>query len=306
VSVAAFAGEVEQLQARVKLLSANPSAAQGIAEALPEKWVVGEQRAEVSARGLRDLAAEYAREPARRRALRIALEDQTEELAALAALLSASPEFPGSSQRARARLAEILARRDFQSGMKNSALELWKLRAVRWLARLLAKLLRIPALQGMGGRGLVWMLVAALACLVAVWLLRFFRRHEIEAPLVNPRLVSGLTWRDWFCEGMEAAQAGRHREAVHGLYWAAVYRLEELNVWSLDRARTPREYLRIAAGRGVANPQAASPRRVTPEQRAALEALTRAFELTWYGYRQAGQEDFQTALAQIEVLGCRL
>jgi len=59
------------------------------------------------------------------------------------------------------------------------------------------------------------------------------------------------------------------------------------------------------AARAAAPPSGELPPQLTTQQRRALEALTRRFELTWYGYRQAGQEDFQAALAQVEVFGCR-
>jgi hypothetical protein len=85
------------------------------------------------------------------------------------------------------------------------------------------------------------------------------------------------------------AAQGLWREAIHYLYWAAIARLESRRLWPADRARTPREYLRLLP--------AADPRR------ANLTTLTRSFERTWYGGREAGASDFKAALKQAAELG---
>ena len=61
----------------------------------------------------------------------------------------------------------------------------------------------------------------------------------------------------------------------------AISRLESKRLWPADRARTPREYLALVA----------------PEdpRRDSLAALTRSFERTWYGGREAGEEDYRAA-----------
>jgi hypothetical protein len=60
-------------------------------------------------------------------------------------------------------------------------------------------------------------------------------------------------------------------------------------LWPADRARTPREYLGLLGGN--------DPRKPT------LTELTRSFERTWYGGRQAAAVDFDTAMAQAAELG---
>jgi len=77
------------------------------------------------------------------------------------------------------------------------------------------------------------------------------------------------------------AEQGLWREAIHFLYWAAIARLESRRMWPADRARTPREYLRLLP--------AADPRL------GKLATLTRSFERTWYGGREAGFSDFEAA-----------
>jgi hypothetical protein len=87
-------------------------------------------------------------------------------------------------------------------------------------------------------------------------------------------------------------RAQRPREAIHYAYWAAVYRLEEQGAWRPDASRTPREYLRLLG-------RASQHRRVMAE-------LTRDFEKAWYGYRPVTATDADSALRQLESLGCNL
>jgi hypothetical protein len=92
-----------------------------------------------------------------------------------------------------------------------------------------------------------------------------------------------------------AAANGLWREAIHSVYWASIARLESNvasgRLWPIDRARTPREYLGLLGSN--------DPRKPT------LTALTRSFERTWYGGRDAAAEDFNTAMAQAAELGVR-
>jgi hypothetical protein len=85
------------------------------------------------------------------------------------------------------------------------------------------------------------------------------------------------------------AAHGLWRDAIHFLYWAAISRLESRHLWPADRARTPREYLRLLSG--------ADPRK------ANLATLTRSFERTWYGGREADASDFKAALKLAAELG---
>ncbi len=67
-------------------------------------------------------------------------------------------------------------------------------------------------------------------------------------------------------------------------------RLEEVHRLPQDRARTPREALRLI-------------RRESADY-APLAQLTRRFELVWYGYRAATETDWSDAMEQLEKLGC--
>jgi hypothetical protein len=62
-------------------------------------------------------------------------------------------------------------------------------------------------------------------------------------------------------------------------------------MWPPDRARTPREYLRLLPWSSGYQP--------------ALTALTRDFEVVWYGKQEADAQAFSRALERLEQLGCR-
>ncbi len=104
-----------------------------------------------------------------------------------------------------------------------------------------------------------------------------------------PGAPSAREWQLWLKDAQSAAAAGAWREAIHSVYWASISRLEANRLWPADRARTPREYLGLLGG--------SDPRKTT------LTALTRNFERTWYGGREAAAADFNAALHLAAELG---
>ena len=92
-------------------------------------------------------------------------------------------------------------------------------------------------------------------------------------------------------EADEAAQQQRWRDAVRGYYWATIARFESRGQWPADRARTPREYLRL----------------VLPghPKHDDLRLLTRRFESCWYGSETATQPDCDAARQLFERLVAR-
>ena len=96
--------------------------------------------------------------------------------------------------------------------------------------------------------------------------------------------------KDWMMEAKAAAAAGSWRDAIHLSYWAGISFLEGRGVWHPDRARTPREYLRLLPS--------------SAEYHKPLAALTRQFEMIWYGGTAAGPDSFSEALKHLESLGC--
>lgn len=130
-------------------------------------------------------------------------------------------------------------------------------------------------------------------CLLLIWfLIRIERRSRIrliEDGLGLPVAPSARNWQLWLGDAQAMAAQGLWREGIHFLYWAAIARLESRQMWPADRARTPREYVRLVP--------------TDDPRRAGLTALTKTFERTWYGGREAGAADYQSAMQVAAELG---
>jgi hypothetical protein len=189
-------------------------------------------------------------------------------------------------------LDSILARPEYQGTSEISAQD----RFWEWVDNrindLFEKLIGIGARAPWIGYVLEALLVGGLATALIWALLRLERRYrmrltpEVERASIAP---SAREWQLWFRDAQAMAAQGRWREAIHFLYWASISRLESMRLWPADSARTPREYLRLLAG--------------TDPRRTNLTALTRSFERTWYGGRDAGSADFQAASQMAAALG---
>jgi hypothetical protein len=189
-------------------------------------------------------------------------------------------------------LDTILAQREYQDVTKVTAQD----RAAEWFYNVLDRILM--SLSGLGARApwaarLLESLMLGGICIALIW---FFIRIERSArvrlvPDVEPMpgSPSAREWQLWMKDAQAAAENGLWREAIHSVYWASIARLESGRLWSADRARTPREYLSLVGGN--------DPRKPT------LTALTRSFEHTWYGGRDAAADDFNTAVALAAELG---
>ena len=202
--------------------------------------------------------------------------------------LAANPVYTGE----RKSLDAILAQKEYEGATKVSPKE----RAQEWFYNLLDRIL--TSLAGMGARApwaarLLEGLLLSGICVALIW---FFIRIERSArvrlvPDVEPApgSPSAREWQLWVKDAQAAAANGLWREAIHSVYWASIARLESGRLWPADRARTPREYLGLLGGN--------DPRKPT------LTALTRSFERTWYGGRDAAATDFNSAMALAAELG---
>ena len=159
------------------------------------------------------------------------------------------------------------------------------------LLRFLAKLFRSSAIPTMGKYFVYGLMGLAGLGLLYVVYRSILRNPEFDDVVPKDLPVSAKEWTMWLSEAREAAAKGDWRDAVHLAYWAGISFLERQGLWKPDRARTPREYLRLIS------PQA--------EQRETLSALTSIFELTWYAKRPAGEATFSRTLEELEKLGCR-
>ncbi len=133
------------------------------------------------------------------------------------------------------------------------------------------------------------------ACIGLVWYLMRLERSGRAQSSFRPDLdgspISARDWQLWLDDARQAADSGDWRQAVHLVYWASIARLEQSGLWPADRARTPREYLRLLGDEA--------------KQRPALLALTRAFERTWYAGQPAQEDDYRQAARLAATLGAR-
>ena len=255
---------------------------------LPHSWRVSsdQHEFEISTDGLRRDVRRYEedRKEANAAAIRTRIESLRTELYGF-------EKAPSDYSGPRAELNTILARPEFRDVRGPN----WFDRFKRWiferLFRLLAKLFRSSAIPTVG-KYFVYGLIglAALGLLYIVYR-SILRDQEFERVIPKDLPVSAKEWTIWLSEARAAASKGDWRDAVHLAYWAGISFLERQGLWKPDRARTPREYLRLIS------PQA--------EQRETLTALTQIFELTWYAKRPAGESTFSKTLEELEKLGCR-
>jgi hypothetical protein len=187
-------------------------------------------------------------------------------------------------------LARILAGREFQGVHGPTVIDRIKQRAVELFLELLRPLFRASAIPTMG-RVVVNALIALAVLMLAFWMYRTLRgAAAIDTVLPGPLPASARAWPAWLKDARAAADGGDWRAAVHFTYWCGISFLEGQGAWRPDRARTPREYLRVVrSGSDYVPP---------------LTALTRCCELVWYGTEDADADTFAQALAHLKKLGC--
>ena len=195
------------------------------------------------------------------------------------------------SAAAHAKLDQILARSEFKQVQGPTWWDRLKYRVFEWILRLLSRFFGASSAPT-AGRVLVWSLVGVAVLTLAYFVFRTLRqsaRQESAIPYIAA--VSAKGWRNWIAEAQAAAAKGLWRDAVHLAYWAGISFLEEGSAWRPDKARTPREYLRLLPAESTHRP--------------ALSALTRKLEVTWYGNDPASPETFSETITLLEDLGCR-
>jgi hypothetical protein len=209
---------------------------------------------------------------------------------------------------AHAKLTQILSGREYQTVKGESWLgQMWD-QVGRWITWILDHTIGRLLEKGPVRTTIFWLLVVGVFLLIALRVVRILTRlARSEALRVDGAFPPGKNWRDWSQKALASARIGDYRSALHSAYWAGIYRLADTGAWRLDQARTPREYLRLLkyppereAGLPAAQP-ATDPGRVT-----ALTALTRSMESAWYGYIPATAQEFESAIDNLETLGCKL
>ena len=191
---------------------------------------------------------------------------------------------------ARAKLREILNRSEFREDRGPSALDVWRARINRWIFEHIIALLRWLHISSKTGNYLAWSLIFLALVIVFYLVYRRLSKGEGKAEFVAEGELAASDARRWLAEAMSAAERADYREAIHCAYWACVARLEDLRLLARDRARTPRESLRLLEQH--------------PREQGFLQVVTRSFELIWYGYRPASPADWAATKEQLERIGC--
>ncbi len=303
LTVSEYLAELNALQARLEALDARDAeAARALRASLrPLRVNHGGESTEVSFGWLDDairrMAAQWGKHDELRGQALERIAAMREEAQRLEPPAEEDPEAepapPVSRVEARARLESILSQPEFSKVHEPTWLDRLRERINLAILRVLEALFGLLGDSPVTGGMILWTLIALLLILVALWVRRILAR-QVEAQALQLPFARPVrrTWQQWAREALEAAQRGNHRQAVHNLYWAFVFRLEEMGAWKLDRARTHREYLRLLPA-------------PHPHQ-GPLLGLTRRFEAVWYAGRTATPEDFREAASHLEALGCVL
>lgn len=282
-----YLAELDRLAASVQSANGNPTQIVTIRDQLPVSWHIEDsQQRTFSVRTdyLRQELTDWGKAPSS--------DCQNKILAALQSLrneASSTQQHGADYAAAHDQLNQILAAAEFSAVHGPTLLDQLKQKIMNWLGELFMRMFAsssIPTLANIVVYGLI-----TIAVLVAAWWV--YRTIQNNAPLevlLSNAPLQKKEWGQWLVEAKGAAELGNWRDAIHMTYWCGICFLEARGLWRPDRARTPREYLRLLPS--------------TSEYHAALLALTRSFEFTWYGRQDATADSFAAAVAQLEKLGC--
>jgi len=283
-----YRAELDGLLAATQQLGSSGASTPDALQHLPQSWPVHSEQGDfqISTEGLQRDVRRYDSDKnlANANAIRRRLESLRHEV-------DGFDKTPPDVSARRDALGTILARPEFSDVHGPT----WTDRLKRWilekLIRFLGRLFRSSAIPTIG-KYFVYALVgiAGLALLYLAYR-SIFQNPEFEEVVPHDLPVSAKEWTLWLSEARAAATKGDWRDAIHLAYWAGISFLEREGFWKPDRARTPREYLRLISAQS--------------EQRETLTALTRIFELAWYAKRDASKQTFSQTLEQLEKLGCR-
>jgi Domain of unknown function (DUF4129) len=288
LSIAEYTAELDRLVSETSRL-VNAGDASPLIRSIPIAWHVqgnSSQVFAVSSEWLRSDLGDWQKKPKSKILEQIIFRLQNLRAEA------ASFETPGNdSSSAHMELDRILAAPEFQDVGKTTWWDRLKREIKDWIFHLFLRVFSsssIPTISNIMVYGLIMLAVA----LLGYWMYKTIRDNSgVETVLPGTLPVSSKEWGVWMAEARAAANAGRWRDAIHLAYWSGISYLEAQDMWPPDRARTPREYLRLLPATSRFQPD--------------LRALTRSFEVVWYGSQPADDQAFSETIAHLERLGCR-
>lgn len=290
LSLPDFQSLLKQYEEQLARADQDPVAAGELRKSLPEKWTVkvDSQSVEISSEELRRDSAQMQRggEEGRAAAQRAKswLSRTNEEAEALG-----TGKRSMEAEREQRELAKVFSRTEFRGLNGPSWMDQWGARISRWLEQQVDRIFSAIHLPTRFGRVLIWP-VLAIAIGVLAFLVWRVLRDQPAAALPEVVQEAPVNDRPWLKEAMAAAQRGEYREAVHSGYWAAIARLEQRQLLTSDRTRTPRESVRLLESH--------------PSERGILREQTVRLERIWYGCREATASDWTAALAELRQIGC--
>ncbi len=288
LTTAEYRAQLDQLLASAQQLDSSGRSVPPMLRDLPQSWRVHteEQDFTISAEGLRQDVEKFEQKGDYSAATAIEVRIQ-----ALVHDLDGFEKSPQDVSGSREHLAAILARPEFRDVHGPTFFDRLAQKLLATILSWLGRLFRSSAIPTIS-EFLVYTLIG-LAALALAWVvyrqITSASERENVVPIDLP--VSAKSWALWLADARAAAAENNWRQAIHLAYWAGISFLEHQGTWRPDRARTPREYLRLISN--------------SSEQRETLAALTRIFELTWYAKREADAGAFAQAMQALERLGCR-
>jgi Domain of unknown function (DUF4129) len=289
LTVAEYRTELDQLLVATQQLDSSGREIPAVLRDLPPSWRIrtGQQDFDISTEVLRQDVRKFEQENSltSANAIRSRIQNLHKDLDSF----EASPSDVSNS---RERLAAILARREFRDVSGPTFLDRLAQRLLAIIVSLLERLFSssaIPTVSKFFVYGLIGLAVLTLGFL-AYRHIKSAGEQENVVPTDLP--VSAKGWALWLTDARAAAKQNNWREAIHLAYWAGISFLEHQGTWRPDRARTPREYLRLIS--------------TSNEHRETLAALTQIFELTWYAKREADAAAFANTMRALERLGCHV
>lgn len=270
----------------------SPAAVEALRDSLPSHWTVTaeDRHYTIGTQWLSGDLIEIERNPGANTPALAQARQKLELYRADAQALAASIDSQRDPAQSRNRLNSILSSREFRGQQGPTWFDVLERRILDWIDLQIDKIFG-PVRRRKLGNVVAWIAIGLVGVLLLFWTLRFLMRAGQSAEMnLSGAAPIGNDWRRWLREARDAAGRGDFRAAIHAAYWTAIVRMEETKSLPEDRARTPRESLRMIGRDSSAY--------------APLSQLTRRFELVWYGYRDATAADWDDAAQQLEILGC--
>lgn len=294
LDLAGYMAELSRWSTAAGLLRDHPERAAALRKESPDHWsvIVQGQRFEVPAGWLGSALDQVTAHP------KLAADTSRQITTHLTSMLQDAQDLArssdGASTQARARLNDILRRREFRAVHASDQDDSFWDQISDWLWDLLVKLFSRVGGHPRVTKVLLWTVVVALGLAFLAWLIYSLAHLSLatlltrKRPLPVPAAEPVGSWQEWVRKAQAAASRRDYRDAVRMIYGAAVRRIEAAGIWQVDPARTHREYLRLLPAASAQHPP--------------LAAITTCFERVWYGRSQACAADYETVMTELELL----